>query len=113
MTMEYEVGFLELDNGRCPYLQWESKLDKTIRGIVRTRINRLRLGNFGDCKPISGMRGIYELRIHIAAGYRLYFGKAHDRLVIILCGGIKRSQKSDIERAKKYWILYKASSKRR
>ncbi|NGX54505.1 MAG: hypothetical protein KR126chlam2_00116 [Chlamydiae bacterium] len=46
MTMEYEVGFLELDNGRCPYLQWELKLDKSIRGTVRTRINRLRLGQF-------------------------------------------------------------------
>ena len=88
-------------------------MDKSIRGTVRTRINRLRLGNFGDCKPITGTRGIYELRIHIAAGYRLYFGKAHDRLVIMLCGGTKRSQKSDIEKAKNYWKLYKASSKRR
>ena len=84
--MEIEVGFLELTNGKCPYLDWEQKLDKIVRGAVRIRINRLRLGNFGDCKTIQGIVGLYELRIHIGAGYRLYFGKAKDHLVIVLCG---------------------------
>ncbi len=110
--MEIEVGFLELDNGKCPYLEWEHKLDKTVRGAVRTRINRLRLGNFGDCKTIKGTRGLYELRIHLGAGYRLYFGKDHDRFVIVLCGGAKRSQNRDIEKAKEYWKLYKELVKR-
>lgn len=51
--MELDVGFLELENGKCPYLGWEQKLDKQVRGEVRVRINRLRLGNFGDKKEIS------------------------------------------------------------
>ncbi len=111
--MEFDIGFLELDNGKCPYLEWEQKLDKVVRGAVRIRINRLRLGNFGDCKTIKGIRGLYELRIHLGAGYRLYFGKDHDKLVIMLCGGSKRSQERDIEKAKKYWQFYKELQKRR
>lgn len=111
--MELDVGFLELENGKCPYLDWEKKLDKQVRGDVRIRINRLRLGNFGDCKTIKGLPGLYELRIHLRTGYRLYFGKANDKLVIILCGGSKRSQDRDIEKAKEYWRLYKSSIKKR
>jgi putative addiction module killer protein len=79
----------------------------------RIRINRLRLGNFGDCKTIQGIVGLYELRIHIGAGYRLYFGKAKDHLVIVLCGGDKRSQERDIEKAKEYWRFYKESLRKR
>jgi putative addiction module killer protein len=111
--MELDVGFLELENGKCPYLDWEQKLDKQVRGEVRVRINRLRLGNFGDCKTIKGTTGLYELRIHLGAGHRLYFGKAHDKLVIVLCGGSKRSQERDIEKAKEYWRLYKSSIRKR
>ena len=105
--MDIEVGFLELAGGKCPYLEWERKLDKFIRGAVRVRINRLRLGNFGDCKTIRGSTGIYELRIHLGPGYRLYFGKIKETLVIILCGGDKGTQERDIEKAKEYWELYK------
>src|ERR1700722_11733888 len=111
--MSIEVGFLELTNGKCPYLDWEQKLDRFVRGAVRVRINRLRLGNFGDCKTIKGAIGLYELRIHINAGYRLYFGKAHDRLVIVLCGGDKRSQERDIEKAKEYWRFFKEELRKR
>src|SRR5262245_40652719 len=111
--MELEVGFLELENGKCPYLDWEQKLDKSVRGEVRVRINRLRLGNLGDCKNIKGTTGLYELRIHLGAGYRLYFGKVHDIFVIVLCGGTKRSQEKDIEKAREYWRLYKSSIRKR
>jgi len=113
MFMNIEVGFLEISNGKCPYLEWEKKLDKSIRGAVRVRINRLRLGNFGDCKTIKGVTGLYEVRIHLGPGYRLYFGKAKDTLVIILCGGDKGTQERDIQKAKEYWQLYKDSLKQR
>lgn len=80
---------------------------------MRIRINRLRMGNFGDCKPIKGITRLYELRIHFGPGYRLYFGKAKDKLVIILCGGDKGSQARDIEKAKEYWLYYRESLKKR
>jgi putative addiction module killer protein len=112
--MNLDVGFLELSNGRSPYLEWESKLDKAVRAAVRVRINRLRLGNFGDSKVIKGANGLYEIRIHLGPGYRLYYGKARETLVIILCGGgDKGTQTRDIQKAKEYWQLYKNSVKQR
>lgn len=109
--MDIEVGFLEVDNGKCPYIEWEKKLDKAVRGTIRVRINRLRLGNFGDCKAIKGISGLHEFRIHLGSGYRVYFGKEKETLIIILCGGDKSSQERDIEKAKELWQLYKDSKK--
>ena len=111
--MSIDVGYLELENGKCPYLDWEQKLSKDIRGIVRIRINRIRLGNFGDCEPLKGITGLYELKIHFGPGYRIYFGKAKEKLVIVLCGGDKGSQTRDIEKAKEYWRYYRESLKKR
>src|SRR5437588_1589448 len=105
--MEIEVSFLELDSGKCPYLDWEKKLDKAVRAVARIRINRIRLGNFGDCMVIKGANNLYELRIDFGPGFRIYFGKAKEKLVIILCAGSKGSQDRDIEKAKEYWLLYK------
>ena len=107
--MTIEVGFLQIDGGKCPYIEWEKKLDKAIRGTIRVRINRLRLGNYGDCKAIKGFASLYEFRIHLGAGYRVYFGKEKETLIIILCGGDKSTQGRDIEKAGKYWQLYKES----
>jgi putative addiction module killer protein len=70
---------------------------------VLTRITRLRLGNFGDCKIIKRTNIIFELRIDYGPGYRIYFGKKDQALVILLIGGDKKSQESDIAKTKKYW----------
>ena len=109
--MNLEVGFLELENGKCPFLDWEAKLDSLTRAAIRVRLNRIRSGNLGDCKAVQGLRGIHELRIHIGPGYRIYFGKAKERLIILLCGGDKRSQKRDLDRCREYWNLYKAEGR--
>jgi len=107
--MDIELSFLELSNGKSPYLEWERRLDASIRGAIRIRIAHLRLGKFGDCKTIKGATGLYETRIHLGAGYRIYFGKTNETLVIILCAGSKSTQDRDIEKAKEYWQLYKNS----
>ena len=113
LAMNIEVSFLALTNGKSPFLDWEKKLDKAVRGAARIRINRLRLGNFGDCKAIKGATGLFELRLYLGPGYRIYFGKAKETLVIILCGGDKGTQERDIHRAKEYWELYKDSQRKR
>jgi putative addiction module killer protein len=51
--------------------------------------------------------GVWELRIHVGAGYRVYFGKKGKTTIILLVGGLKRTQKKDIEKAIEYWKLYK------
>ena len=71
-----------------------------MRARIRARIGRLRLGNFGDAKRVGE---VFELRIHVGAGYRVYYGREGDAVVILLCGGGKQSQARDIERAEAYW----------
>jgi putative addiction module killer protein len=73
-------------------------------GIVRARLNRIRLGNFGDCKSVGG--GVEELRIDFGPGYRVYYGREGSVVVVLLCGGDKRSQVRDILTAQKYWKEY-------
>lgn len=95
--------------GKVPFSDWIESLDKTARSIIRSRLNRVRLGNFGDIKPIQGSNGIYELRITYASGYRVYFGKEGQEIIILLIGGDKGSQLRDIEKAKRYWFEYRGS----
>ncbi len=93
-------------DGSAPFNDWlEALKDKKARAIIRTRINRVRLGNLGDCKSLG--EGVNELRIKFGAGYRVYFGQFGDTIIILLSGGDKSSQDQDIEQAKKYWKDYK------
>ena len=101
MDEEISIEYYENDNGKSPYIEWEDELTPSVRAQIRKRINRLRCGNFGDCEPIED--GVFELRIHIGPGYRIYYGKKGKKVVILLCAGDKGSQKRDITRAKKYW----------
>ncbi len=110
--MNIDVLYLEIADGKSPYLEWEKKLDAMVRATIRIRINRIRLANYGDCKPIKGAPSLYELRVHVGPGYRIYLGKIKETLVIILCAGDKRSQERDINKAKDYWRLYKESLKK-
>jgi putative addiction module killer protein len=71
------------------------------------RINRLRLGSFGDYKAVGD--GVCELRIDYGPGYRVYFGRHGTEIVILLIGGDKRSQDRDIETAKEYWADYQGA----
>jgi putative addiction module killer protein len=89
-------------DGREPFEEWlDSLRDKKVQAIVLERLNRVRLGNFGDCRHLE--EGVYELRIHYGPGYRVYFGEFENVIVILLCGGTRRTQKRDIQRAKAYW----------
>jgi putative addiction module killer protein len=65
----------------------------------------LELGNFGDRYPVG--EGVQELREHLGAGYRVYFGRHGQTVVILLCGGSKKMQTSDIKAAKAYWEDWK------
>ena len=89
----------------APFNSWLSSLkDLRAVSVVRARLNRIRIGNFGDCKGVGG--GAEELRIDFGPGYRIYFARDNALIVALLCGGSKRSQASDIARAQRYWKDY-------
>jgi putative addiction module killer protein len=80
------------------FKHWVGKLkDKAATMRIAARITRMALGNMGDCKPVGG--GVLEARIHCGAGYRLYFVTEGKKVIVLLCGGDKSSQKKDISRA--------------
>ena len=75
--------------------------DKHAEKRIQARIRRAELGNFGDCAPVG--EGISEMRIHYGPGYRVYFALAGKHLVLLLVGGDKRTQQSDIAAALAHW----------
>lgn len=94
-------------NGRAPFLTWRDNLDTKARAIIKTRLDRLLdLKHYGDCKRLKNCNNIWELRVAYGPGYRIYFAKDNEIIIIMLMGGDKGTQKSDIEKAKRYWKDY-------
>ena len=80
------------------FADWFAGLrDRAARARITVRIRRLSLGNPGDVKPVGG--GVSEMRIDYGPGYRVYFVRRGDTVVVLLCGGDKRNQDRDISRA--------------
>ena len=95
-------------NGREPFTEWLKSLrDQRTRKRIQTQIHRIESGNLGDHKPVGD--GVFELRLHFGAGYRIYFGELDNTIILLLCGGDKSSQDRDIVRAKVHWQEYKES----
>ncbi len=106
MEQLFKVLIYVTRNGKSPFQTWlENLKDKKGRYLIKTRIDRLEDGNLGDCKSLNG--GVSELRIKFGPGYRVYFGKEDSRIILLLCGGDKSSQKNDVLKAKRYWEDYK------
>ena len=83
------------------FRKWERKLkDKRARVVIAARIFRLANGLAGDVSPVG--QGVSELRIHYGPGYRVYFKKREEEIIILLCGGNKSTQSRDIETAKRF-----------
>ena len=81
------------------FTAWIDRLeDQSLRGIIAARIKRLQHGLMGDVSPVG--EGVSELRIHVGAGWRLYFTRRGPEIIVLLAGGSKRTQMKDIKRAK-------------
>jgi putative addiction module killer protein len=104
-----ELRYYQTADGEKPFVGWLGRLtDEAARSRIQVRLTRLALGNFGDCEPVGG--GVMELRIDWGPGYRVYCARLGQVIVLLLCGGDKRTQQRDIERAKKYFKDYKDRS---
>jgi putative addiction module killer protein len=105
--MEIQIKFYETANGKRPFEIWLKDLkEQHTRAQVLMRLDRLKLGNFGDCKTLQ--EGVSELRIHYGPGIRIYYGKIGSQVVLLLCGGDKGSQDRDIVKAKEYLKDYQS-----
>lgn len=101
-----EIFRYQTASGQEPITAWlQSLRDKQAQAKVRIRLKRIEAGNFGDCEPVGD--GVLELREHLGAGYRVYLGRHGRSVVILLCGGLKKSQATDIKMAKDYWADWK------
>ena len=95
--------------GRSPYAAWFDSLNAPAAAKVAAAVTRLGLGNFSTVKDVTG--GVYEYRVNFGPGFRIYFGKHGERLVILLGGGTKKGQQEDIKDAIVRWRDYKKRKK--
>ncbi len=87
-------------------VEWLESLSAEVGRRVRSRIDRMSLGNFGDHKGVG--EGVQERRLDFGPGYRVYFAEEGEAVVLLLCGGSKSSQRKDINQARSYWQDYQA-----
>ena len=98
----YTVEHYRNDGGEDVIGAWfQSLRDRRAAARIIARIERLAVGLFGDCKLLRD--GIWEMRIDEGPGYRVYYARVGHRVVLLLCGGDKRTQVTDIRRAIDYW----------
>ena len=105
MEQQYEVIALQTDDGKIPFQDWVRSIkDQKAQQLILARIERIKFGNFGDWKHLQD--GLNELRIMYGPGYRIYFGRKENRIVILLGGGTKRTQRRDIKKLLQLWREY-------
>lgn len=96
-------------DGTEPITEWlENLRDVMAETRLAARFRRLALGNPGDYKSVGD--GVYELRVDYGPGYRVYFAFSDTRIVILLCGGTKKTQQADIATARQYWKEFQQRS---
>lgn len=95
--------------GRSPFRSWFNKLDIHAAAKLTITIEKIRRGLGSNLKSLGG--GVFEARLSFGPGYRIYCGTETDgrltTVVILLCGGTKSRQQSDIDRARRYWKDYR------
>jgi putative addiction module killer protein len=109
MTQIRVVEYLQ--NGVSVFGKWFDGLDAQAAAKVATALYRLEQGNLSNAKSVG--QGVSEYKIDFGPGYRIYFGRERNSLVILLGGGSKKTQSRDIRNAQSLWAQYKTEKKRR
>lgn len=98
----YEIRHFVTTGGIDLFLEWLRRVrDPVAKVQILRRVNRMEQGNFGD-HGFCG-EGVWEMRVDVGAGYRVYYARAGATVMLLLCGGDKRSQDGDIKDAKRVW----------
>lgn len=107
----YEIIHYKTENNVDIFAKWfDKQRDHKAMARILARIEYMRDGNFSDCKPI--ISGVWEARIDVGQGYRLYYSLVGNEIVLILCGGNKSEQKRDILKAAQHLDDYKKRTKK-
>ncbi|MDE2890702.1 MAG: type II toxin-antitoxin system RelE/ParE family toxin [Gemmatimonadota bacterium] len=107
--MAFTVEIYVTRNGKQPFTDWFAALrDIRTQARIEARLRRLSLGLLGDHRPIGG--GVIELRLDFGPGFRIYFTRITDDVLLLLCGGDKSTQPRDIQRASAFLTDYKERS---
>jgi len=107
---ERQIKILETNEGEYPFIDWFSRFkDIKTSAAIRSRLARVRSGNFGDWKIVGD---VIELRIDFGSGYRIYLGEREKTLIVLLVGGDKKTQSKDIKTANDLWRKYKNETDR-
>ncbi len=105
-SFKKDIIYYKKDNGEYLFKSWIDGLkDKVGLAIIKSRIQRVRRGNLGDCKSLGD--GIFELKIKYGPGYRVYYAHLSNELILLISGGNKKTQSRDIIEAKKYLKDYR------
>ena len=105
----FGLYYYQTATGERPFVDWLAGLaDMQARARVEARLARVATGNLGDIESVG--EGVMELKIDWGPGYRVYFSRLGQVIVLLLCGGDKRTQQKDIDVAKAYFKDYKARS---
>ncbi|MCD2173337.1 type II toxin-antitoxin system RelE/ParE family toxin [Rhizobium sp. C4] len=108
----YEIEIYLTEAGHCPFEEWNQSLkDAKARLAIMARIQRAATGDFGDWKSITGAKGVFEMRIHYAQGYRLFYTIVGTKIVLLLAGSTKKEQDRTIAKAKDYLADYNSRAK--
>ena len=105
-----EIRYYVAADGRQPFAEWFADLEPVTRAKIARAVARMEQGNLSNVKPVGG--GVLEYRIDFGPGYRVYFGRDGETLVVLLTGGSKKRQQRDIETALACWQDYKQRSRR-
>lgn len=103
----YEIEYYVDEFGVSPFIEWldSFKKDLKTKNRIQSRLAHIIKGNLGDHHGVG--HGVSELRLSFGSGYRIYYGIDGNKIIVLLCGGDKGTQKNDIKKAIKYWQDYK------
>lgn len=99
----YQIEAYSTEAGKVPFEIWVTSLrDAKAKLAIFARVERATVGDFGDWKPIIGAKGVFEMRIHYAQGFRVFYTVIGQKVVLLLAGSSKRDQEKTIAKAKEY-----------
>jgi putative addiction module killer protein len=104
-----EIRYYETTEGHSPFAEWFEELDSVTRARVAAAIARMEQGNLSRAKSVG--EGVLEYKMDFGPGYRVYFGRDGEHLVVLLTGGTKKRQQRDIDDAIDYWRDYRRSKR--